>query len=170
MKKYSDEENFYKANHIQGPRSDRSCTIVAWNSQNNLVGCLSFKRYGKNELEIIRFATDISNIYSGLFSKMLNWYLNAMSFRGEIFSWSDNRHSNGYLYQKNGFEMIREQKPGYFVTDYQTRWRREHFMKNKIKQRHPEADLTKTEWQLEQELGYDRIWDAGKTLWRKIRK
>jgi hypothetical protein len=38
-------------------------------------------------------------------------------------------------------------------------------MKNKIKQRHPEVDLSKTEWQLEQELGYDRIWDAGKRLW-----
>jgi hypothetical protein len=40
-------------------------------------------------------------------------------------------------------------------------------MKNKIKQRHPEVDLSKTEWQLEQELGYDRVWDAGKRFWLK---
>jgi hypothetical protein len=134
----------------------------------DLVACMSFKfNKNKNLLEIVRFATDIKNIYPGLFSKILNWSIKQINFKGAVSSWSDNRHSNGHLYKHNNFVHIQDQKAGYFVTDYETRWRREHFMKNKIKQRHPEVDLSKTEWQLEQELGYDRVWDAGKRFWLK---
>jgi len=167
LKNYSDEVNFYQTNHIQGPRPDRTHAIGAWLDLFNLVAVMSVKQTKPNQIEIVRFATDISNRYPGVFSKMLNWYAKQTNFKGEVVSWSDNRHSNGHLYKSNGFEFVREQKPGYFVTDYTTRWRREHFMKNKIKQRHPEVDLTKTEWRLEQELGLDRIWDAGKIFWKK---
>jgi hypothetical protein len=167
LKNYSDELYFYKNNHVQGVRIDRTHAIGAWVDSFNLVACMSVKHLKVDQLEIVRFATDISNRYPGVFTKMLNWYVNQINFKGEMHSWSDNRHSNGHLYQANGFKYVREQKPGYFVTDYQTRWRREHFMKARIKERHPHVDLSKTEWQLEQQLGYDRIWDAGKVLWKK---
>jgi len=163
-----DEEIFYKTNHLQGIRYDRTHAIGAWHNVFNLVAVMSVKLVKPNQIEIVRFATDINNRYPGVFSKMLNWYIKQTNFKGEVVSWSDNRHSNGHLYKSNGFDFVREQKPGYFVTDYEKRWRREHFMKNKIKERHPEVDLTKTEWQLEQQLGLDRIWDAGKMLWLKI--
>jgi len=167
LKNYSDESTFYQTNHIQGPRPDRTHAIGAWLDSFNLVAVMSVKQSKPNQMEIVRFATDINNRYPGVFSKMLNWYVQKSSFHGDIFSWSDNRHSNGHLYKSNGFKPIKEQGPGYFVTDYCSRWRREHFMKKRIKQYHPEVDLTKTEWQLEQQLGLDRIWDAGKILWKK---
>jgi hypothetical protein len=163
---YQHEDEFYNKNHIQGARLDRTFTVGAWHNSFELCACMSIRKK-QGQLEIVRFATDIRNRYPGLFSKMLNWAVKQLQFQGNVISWSDNRHSNGNMYAKNGFELSREHLPGYFVTDYQTRWRREHFMKNKIKQRHPEVDLSKTEWQLEQELGYDRIWDAGKRLWMK---
>jgi hypothetical protein len=37
--------------------------------------------------------------------------------------------------------------------------------KAKLKKLHPYIDLEKTEWQILQELGYDRIWDCGKIKW-----
>jgi hypothetical protein len=166
LKNFNDETDFYHTNHIQGNRLDRTHVIGAWLDSFTLSACMSIKKIKNDQIEIIRFATDIKNRYPGVFSKILAWYIAQTNFKGEIISWSDNRHSNGKLYQSNGFEYVRIQGPGYFVTDYQTRWRREHFMKNKIKQRYPEVDLTKTEWQLEQELGYDRVWDAGKILWK----
>jgi hypothetical protein len=168
LNNHMDERDFYKNNHIQGFRPDRTHAIGAWLSPFELSAIMSIKHVKCNQLEIVRFATDINNRYPGVFTKILNWYINQSNFKGEILSWSDNRHSNGNLYKSNGFEFVKEQGPGYFITDYETRWRREHFMKAKIKQRHPEVDLSKTEWQLEQELGYDRIWDAGKILWKKI--
>ena len=162
-----DEIDFYKNNHLQGSRLDRTHTIGAWYNK-QLVACMSIKlNKSNNQMEIVRFATDINNRYPGAFSKMLNWTVTQLCFIGKITSWSDNRHSNGNLYKANGFELAKEIGPSYFVTDYENRWRREHFMKNKIKQRHPEVDLSKTEWQLEQELGLDRVWDAGKRLWVK---
>jgi len=168
LKNYRDEIVFYKNNHIQGPMLNRTHVIGAWNDQFDLVAAMSVKQSEhKNQIEIVRFATDINNRYPGVFSKMLNWFIGQTNFKGEALSWSDNRHSNGNLYRSNGFIPIKTQQPSYFITDYQHRWRREHFMKNKIKQRYPDVDLNKTEWQLEQELGHDRIWDAGKILWQK---
>jgi len=164
-----DEERFYNQNHLQGIRYDRTHAIGAWHNVFNLVAVMSLKlNKDQTQMEIVRFATDISNRYPGVFSKILNWVIEKLNFRGEIVSWSDNRHSNGHLYKSNGFEFVKEQKPGYFVTDYQHRWRREYFMKNRIKERYPEVDLSKTERELTQELGFDWIWDAGKYLWRKI--
>jgi hypothetical protein len=166
LKNWDDEISFYKNNHVQGHRQDRTHVICARSEIFDICAVMSL-RLQKNQLEIVRFATDIRNRYPGVFTKMLEWAVKQLQFQGTVTSWSDNRHSNGGVYARNGFEFVREQLPSYFVTDYETRWRREHFMKNKIKQRHPEVDLSKTEWQLEQELGYDRVWDAGKRFWLK---
>jgi hypothetical protein len=169
LKNTQEEFDFYNKNHIQGPRLDRTFTVGGWITPNILSACMSVKiNKDQNQMEIVRFSTDISNRYPGAFTKILTWIIKQLQFKGEVLSWSDNRHSNGHLYQANGFAAVQNQGPGYFVTDYQSRWRREHFMKAKIKQRHPDVDLSKTEWQLEQELGYDRIWDAGKILWKKL--
>jgi len=146
LKNRSDEEHFYNSNHLQGIRYDRTHVIGACNNQFDLVAVMSIKCIKSNQMEIVRFATDIVNRYPGAFSKMLTWAINQLNFKGEVLSWSDNRHSNGHLYKSNGFKYVREQGLAYFVTDYVNRWRREHFMKNKIKERHPEVDLNKTEW------------------------
>lgn len=39
-----------------------------------------------------------------------------------------------------------------------------------FKQKFPEADMSKTEWEIMQDMGYDRIWDCGVTKWvKKVR-
>ena len=41
-------------------------------------------------------------------------------------------------------------------------------MKTKIQDQFGINITDKSEWQLMQELGYDRIWDSGKIKWSKI--
>ena len=127
-----------------------------------------------NRLELVRYATKIDSVASGLFSKMLKQSIEEFKFTGNIISLSDNRVSNGRLYLNSGFINISEQSPGYcYTTDYVTRMNRQNGMKSKLIKRHnldSSIANTMTEWELAQELGYDRLWDAGKVKWNYVIK
>lgn len=81
----------------------------------------------------------------------------------EIWSWSDNRYSDGNVYQKLGFELVQELKPDYSYVDLskKTRYSKQSMQKSKIGCP-PEI----TEKQFLQDLGYYRIWDCGKKTWK----
>jgi hypothetical protein len=157
-------KEFLNKNHIQGhtPYYDR---WVGAKHDGMLVGVLTAKKTG-NKLEITRFATDSNIVVSGLFTKFMT-YINRRDADVKIvISFSDNRHSSGELYSKTGFVKYGEVKPRYFYTkDYKTRENRRKYQKKRIQERFKVDISNKTEWQLMQELGYDRIWDAGKTKW-----
>ena len=117
-------------------------------------------------MNITRFCTKQDVVISGLFSKMLKHIIRTTEYHGKVISFSDNRHSNGNLYKECGFQLDKELPPDYFYTkDYHSRLNKTHFRKEKIAKKF-NIDITgKTEWELMQELGYDRIWDAGKKRW-----
>ena len=56
-----------------------------------------------------------------------------------------------------------------YKTDMLDRKHRYNFTKHAILNKHPELDSNKTEWELMQELGYNRIWDCGNMRfeWKK---
>jgi hypothetical protein len=159
----SDERKFLETNHIQGFAADRKY-IYGGFYKSQLVGLITFAIREKY-IELTRYATDISAVYPGLFSKLFKHAINQLP-PGNIISFSANCHSNGNLYKMNNFEYSHIVKPTYFYTkNYHSKESRNGFMKKKLLEKHPNLDPTKTEWELMQELGYDRIWDAGKIAW-----
>ena len=163
---YTQEFEFLENNHIQGSSKDRTATYGAF-VDGELVGLLSYKKHS-DSLEITRYCTKIFVSYPGLFSKLMNYMVKDLNYSGLIYSFSNNLHSSGALYAASGFAPAKETPPGYYYTlDYHTRFSRHEFMKSKIKKRFDVDIEGKTEWQLMQELGYDRIWDAGKLKWVK---
>lgn len=161
------ERGFLNANHVQGFADYRQHTVAAY-YDGKLIGIMSFaKTMGR--MELIRYATDTNIVCSGLFSKMLKHAVQTFKFSGKIVSLSDNRVSNGNLYLQSGWTYEKEISPEYFYTiDYETILHKQNFRKEKLIKRFdldPEWVANTTEWQIVQELGYDRVWDAGKKRW-----
>lgn len=158
-----DEREFLNTNHIQGFSKDRSYTFGAYYN-NKLVGIMTFAVRPKY-IELTRFSTDISNNYPGLFSKMLKHAMTLIP-NGDIVSFSDNNHSNGNLYKVNGFVIDGYVKPGYkYTKNYYDIISRRAASKKMLKRKYPDLDYSKSEWELMNELGYDRFWDSGKIRW-----
>ena len=164
---FLEEKTFLSKYHIQQYTKSRSAAIGAF-LNDDLIGVMSWCKR-ENTIEIIRYATKFDAVYPGLFSKMLSKLLVDTNFHGKVISFSDNRHSNGNVYKTTGFTKVTEIPPAYFYTrDYITRENRQRYMKSKIKTKFQIDVSSKTERQLMSELGYDRIWDAGKIKWQKI--
>jgi len=161
---YHQEHEFLTKYHIQGPTKARNKTIGAF-YHDKLVAIFSW-HLRKHYLEITRFATNLEASYPGLFSKMMKHMINELNYKGQIVSFSNNSHSNGGVYRASGFQIEKIFGPAYWYTrDYITRENRQKYMKSKIAKKFGIDVSNKTEWDLMQELGYDRIWDSGKIKW-----
>ena len=53
-----------------------------------------------------------------------------------------------------------------YVESYTLRYHKLSLNKKKLEKLYPGIDTDKTEWEIVQELGYDRIWDCGKIKWQ----
>lgn len=163
----SDEREFMNTNHIQRFAEYRKFSVGAWHDD-KLVGVMSFT-YQNKYWELVRFATDITVNIPGLFSKLLKFVTHSGKIQDRIVSFSDNRISNGKLYQATGWQFVETITPAYqYTNDYTNRENRQGFMKSKLASRFgldPDYVKNSTEWQIVQELGYDRLWDAGKKKW-----
>ena len=161
------ERSFYEKNHIQGFAEYRQFSAGAF-YDDQLIGVISFAQ-NNGRMELIRYATDLQIVCSGLFSKLLKFSIDAFKFSGRIVSLSDNRHGNGNLYYQSGWKYESELPPDYsYTNDYTTREHKQRFRKNNLIKRFdldPTYVKNTTEWEIVQELGYDRIWDAGKKRW-----
>jgi hypothetical protein len=165
----TEEKSFLQTNHIQGFSPDRMLSLGAYVGD-HLVAIMALDFKG-NDIEITRYATDINCNYPGLFSKILKFALNKIGNTSgkRLISYADNRHSNGNVYKQNGFKIGKSKVSEYYYTkNYHSIERKSKFTRNKIAKKFGVDISGKTEWQLMQELGYDRIWDAGKQLWIKL--
>ena len=165
----STERDFLNKNHLQGFSADRCLTLGAFIGQ-DLVGVFAVAKR-RNSYEITRFATDLNVVYSGLFSKMLKHAIRELNMQPNtvIFSFSDNRHGSGAVYKTTGFKKKSDSMVAYYYTkNYHSLVNRKGFTKPKIEKRFNIDISGKTEWQLMQNLGYDRIWDAGKIKWEMV--
>lgn len=165
---FTQESEFLTLNHIQGPVQNRNLCYGAF-SGDKLLALISIRRHTSILWEIVRFAVDLNYSIPGGFTRLLAHAIKTMAFNGQITSISDNCHSNGGLYKACGFNAVNYQKSAYFYTkSYQEKLSRQAFMKDKIKTKfnlNEDYVKSKTEWELMQELGYDRIWDSGKIKW-----
>ncbi len=164
---YNAEKMFMDTYHLQGTTSKRNIIIGAY--YNNELVAISTWLIKDNITELVRYATNINYSYPGLFSRMLSKFKLLTNFRGTLISFSDNRHSNGNLYKTSGFNLEYITKPGYmysinsFILESRLK-----YQKHKLKKIFNLTDdyiNSHTEWQIMQEMGYDRLWDAGQSKW-----
>jgi len=163
--------DFLNKNHIQG--NDKSNIFYGAYYNNELIGVMTFNskrnmtKSKDGEYELSRFCVNSSYIVSGLASKLLKQFINDYKPKS-IISFADRRwtsNSNNNLYTKLGFNLISIVKPKYYYYNSKiNKYKRYHkfaFGKNNLKKRYPNIDLSKSEKQITEELGFDKIWDCG---------
>jgi len=151
-----DKNKFLNENHIQG--EDKSKVKLGLIYNNELVCLMTFckSRFNKSyEWELSRFSCKKGINVIGGFSRLLKWFKEEYS--GSIISYADRRYSNGNVYRKNGFNLLRINSPSYYYVDkkYQERFNRMKFQKKNI------GAYDCTEYEKARELGFNKIYDCG---------
>lgn len=150
------KNNFLNENHIQG--EDKSKIKLGLLYEGELICLMTFckSRFNNNyEWELSRFANKKGVSVVGGFSKLLNWFRE--NYNGNIVSYADRRYSNGNVYLKNGFEIIRVNSPSYYYIDKNClkRVNRMKFQKKLI------GAYDCTEYEKAREMGFQKIFDCG---------
>lgn len=153
----AEEKNlFLTDNHIQG--QDKSRIKLGLRYNNELVSVMTFCKSRFNsqyEWELSRFSTKSGLNVVGGFSRLLKWFREQHS--GCIVSYADRRYSNGNVYFKNGFSLIRVNEPSYYYVDKNCleRFNRMRFQRKYI------GAYDCTEYEKAREMGYNKIFDCG---------
>lgn len=152
----NEKNTFLNQNHIQG--EDKSKIKLGLFCDDDLVAVMTFcnSRFNKNfEWELSRFSCLKNTTVVGGFSKLLKFFMK--NYEGGIVSYADRRISNGNVYIKNKFELIRVNKPSYFYVDknHLERHNRMKFQKKNI------GAYDCTEYEKAREMGFEKIWDCG---------
>jgi hypothetical protein len=117
--------------------------------------------------ELVRYCVGKVGVTGGL-SRLISAFREDRPELKELLSYSDNRWSQGKMYEAAGFDKVRVNRPSYWYFKHTAIPKRIHrFSLRKSVLVKLGGDPNKTEWQLAQEAGYDRIWDAGTVLWSK---
>ena len=151
-----DKNKFLNDNHMQG--EDKSKIKIGLIYDKELVCIMTFckSRFNlKYEWELSRFANKQGINVVGGFSKLLKWFRE--QYDGNIVSYADRRYSNGNVYLKNGFDLVRVNSPSYYYIDKNClkRYNRMKFQKKLI------GAYDCTEYEKARELGYNKIFDCG---------
>ena len=173
----AEKNTFLNKFHIQ--RSDRSRTLLGAFTGGQLVAVMTFmpttfvKGGDGSVTELSRFAIHDNYVIPGIASKLLSAYRRAHPTE-TIISYSDNRWSAGNVYRVLGFSVAGSSTPGYFYINMKnnnkTRIHRSNFMKHRLgkllgNSAQQMINDGKTEWEIMQAHGFDRIWDCGTTKW-----
>ena len=166
---------FLKKYHIQGPASatvylgafynDKLCAVMTFRKESSDAGCW----------ELNRFASDYRYVMQGIGGKLFKYFtshydvIEIKSFMDR--KWCSSETSN--IYTTLGFEFDRYTYPDYrYFNSSVDRYARMHkfnFRKQFLHRKYG-LDISLTEKEMMQKLGYDRIWDCGliKYKWRRL--
>jgi group I intron endonuclease len=131
-----------------------------------LVSLMTFGNLRKNmgqlskegSFELLRFCNLIGYSVVGGASKMFNFFLDNVEVN-DVLSYADRRWSNGNLYEKLGFEKIKNTIPNYFYIVDGKREGRFKYRKDILINQGFEPTLTEVE--IQHNRGYYRIFDRG---------
>lgn len=165
--------NFLDENHIQGKTAVNFAYGLYYN--NELVSVMTFtnprmnmgrtKDKNPREIELSRFCNKINMSVIGGASKLLKAFISEYGNKYNIiYSYSDNRISNGGLYKTLGFSFTKDVNVNYFYTKGTERKPKQQFRKSEFKKRGIDVS-DKTEVELALDDGWFRIYDCGKKLW-----
>jgi hypothetical protein len=154
--------------HIQGFVSAKIYLGAFY--KDSLIGCMTFSPTGRfskgasaaNSYELVRYATEPTNRYSGLGGKLLTHFIREYHPKN-IVSYADRRFTsaNTSIYTTIGFTLAGITPPNYFYTRGSARYNRIKFQKHKLASILPTFNQSLTEWENMKQNGYDRIWDCG---------
>tara|TARA_S200002703_G_scaffold159421_1_gene172827 strand:- start:809 stop:2488 length:1680 start_codon:yes stop_codon:yes gene_type:complete len=168
--KNKNSNDFLLDSHIQGPINASICIGAFY--QDSLVATMTFSKIKSRKIiktkdlddssyELVRFSTDIKYNVVGIAGKLLNFFIRKYN-PNKIITYADKRWTTSIynnLYTQLNFEFVSESNPSYWYTKKYLREYRYKFRKCKLVENG--YDPNKTEWQIMQENGYDRIWDCG---------
>jgi hypothetical protein len=120
----------------------------------------------KKDFELVRFANKINLIVNGAASKLFKYFITHYDI-DEIVSFADRATFNGNLYKELGFEFIHRTVPNFW---WIIEGKRKHrFNYNKKKLIKMGGDPNKTEVEIMNDLGHQRIFGCGqdKYLFKK---
>jgi len=153
---------FLKAHHIQGPASGSLYLGLVYDT--DLVGVIvgGAHHRGRDGLVLKRLCFKGGVTVMGGASKLFEAFKQNASSQGHklIISWSDNRWSEGGIYNTLGFQLEKDSEP-----DYQYVRRSKRYSKQSLRKTAEEVVTGRTELELRREQGYSRIWDCGKKTW-----
>jgi len=169
---YNESKDFLYKNHLQG--DCKSSTRIGLFNNDILVSLMTFsklrlplqrKEINRNKekhYELTRFCNILNTNVVGGASKILNYFINKYKPL-QIETYSDNLISDGYLYEKLGFEYSHTSNPGYWyvidgIREHRFNWRKQKLIKMGY-------DPNKTEEEIMSELGYHKIYNAGNKKW-----
>lgn len=161
---------FYDENHIQGKPHATNLNVGLFSkNEDKLLGVMSFgphHRGGDPYMSVLNRLAFLHNhtVYGGA-SKLFLFAADLLRKAGykTIASWSDNRWSEGAVYEKLGFVLEEELKPDYsYVVGDKARVSKQSCQKKHLLKR---GAVGKTELEMSLSLGYSRIWDCGKKRW-----
>jgi len=169
-----EKNKFLEKYHIQG--GDRSNIHIGAYFNKELVSVMTFdnKRQmsgvkNKNLYELKRFCNSYKVIITGIANRLLKFFIEKYKPQ-KIISFADRRWTlniNNNLYTKLNFKLVKTLAPDYSYFNQKIhRLKRYHkfsFGKSSLKNKFPQIyNENKTEWEIMQELKYDRVWDCGK--------
>lgn len=167
-------KEFLNENHIQGNCNSKYQYGLYYN--NELISLMTFGSYRKalgrnnveNEYEMLRFCNKQGYHIPGSASKLFTHFIKEHD-PNKVISYADRRWSEGNLYKKLNFQLIRETDPNYW---YIIGYKREHrfaWRKSELKNKLEIFDENKTEYENMLLNGYDCIFDCGNLLfeWAK---
>lgn len=167
------KNRFLNKNHLQG--QDNSMIAYGAFNEGALIAVITFddKRVmtsgiDEGTFELTRFCTSMSTRCAGIMSKMMRVFIKEMNPK-KIISFADRSYIMGTnnIYEKMGFILEKVLPPDFkYVNRKSHNLKRLHkfqFGKSSIAKKFPNIyHPEKTEWQMMQEAGFDRIWDCGK--------
>jgi hypothetical protein len=156
--------DFLVENHLQGFVGSTIKLGLFYN--NELVSLMTFGNLrkamgGKSKdgtYEMLRFCNKINMNVIGGASRLFNYFIKKFSPQNVI-SYADRSWSLGNLYEKLNFSFVHKTSPNYFYIVDNKRFHRFMFRKDKlIKEGY---DKNKTEFEIMNERGINRIYDSG---------
>jgi hypothetical protein len=160
-------QQFMEKHHIQGKTEGVSIALVGRHDK-EIVSVFLLRKTRDHIYDITRYCVDTNYSIPGMFSKFIAFLKSSNTGVKELTTIADLRWSRGDLYLKTGFVLDGHISPDYQYTDYAQREHKFNYRKNKIKSRFGVCIEGKTERELMQELGFDRIWDCGKLRFKKL--
>lgn len=128
---------------------------------------LGNRRYDLGEYELLRYAS--SMIVVGGFNKLIKAFQRKYSPK-KIISYMDLRWSPDIVnnvYTRNGFEFVHKSIPNFWYTkDFMVREHRFKYRKSELVRMG--FDKSKSERQIMEDLGYDRVYDCGSAKYEMI--
>ena len=157
----SNARTFHEANHYDGFVGAKWHVAVKYGGV--VVACMSIgtpTRQAGRELQIHRMSSDGSCAVMGVWSFLLKRWAHDCNINSVVSTFSDNRLSEGNVYQRVGMTHVGDVAPDYYWVKGNRR-----FHKSALRKTDAEKLTGKTEEALRIAQGYRKLWDHGKRKW-----